>query len=350
MTGLALEGGGLRGAYQAGAYMAFLECNIKIDGVCGTSVGALNGAVIACNKGNLLPDIWRNNNMGSIFGFTKDYVEAINSNKINLSYFKSLILNIITIIKNKGIELKGVKELIDKEIDVNNLINSDIDFGLITLRLKDFEPICLFKKDMDLDKIKEYIVASCYLPVFKMEKLIDDNYYLDGGFYDVAPVNMLLDKGYDTVYLIKNQGIGIHRKYDKSKNIIVIEPKRSLGGIFDIDSKRIDENIKMGYYDTLRVLKKLDGYNYVFKVKKERYYKWINRKVNKYDYRRVKKFFRAHSYKDTTIKAIEYIMEREEYNYYQIWDLKKVLKKVKKKCKNSKHFIDIYVQNLRFFF
>ena len=194
MIGLALEGGGVRGAYQAGAYMAFLECGIKIDGVCGTSIGALNGIIIASNKGELLPRIWRNSNMASIFGFSKEYVEAVNSKKVNLKNLKSIFLDLVKILINKGIELNGLKELIDKEVDIDELLKSDIDFGLVTVRLKDLKPVCLFKEEMNKDKIKDYVLASAFLPIFKMERLIDDNYYLDGGFYDIGPVNMLLKK------------------------------------------------------------------------------------------------------------------------------------------------------------
>ena len=350
MIGLALEGGGVRGSYQAGAYIAFLECGIKIDGVCGTSIGALNGAVIASGKGAELPRIWRNSDMGSIFGFTSEYIEASKENKINLKYFKSLIINIINIIANKGIELNGVKELINQELDIDALLNSDINFGLVTVRMKDLKPIYLFKKDMEKDKIKDYIIASCCLPIFKMEKLIDDNYYLDGGFYDVGPVNMLLEKGYQKVYLIKIHGVGFHRRYDSNADVVVIEPKRSLGGVLDLDPKRIDENIKMGYYDTIKVLKNLDGEHYVFKVKNKEYFKWLNRKISKYEYRRVKHFLNGTSFKDTTIKALEYIMKKEEWNYYEIYDIKKVIKEIKRKYKKEEHFVYKYIRDLRFFF
>ena len=97
MIGLALEGGGTRGSYQAGAYIALKECGIKIDGVCGTSIGALNGAFIASQKGSELPRIWRNSNIGALFGFSKEYVDCVESGKINLKYFKSSILNILNI-------------------------------------------------------------------------------------------------------------------------------------------------------------------------------------------------------------------------------------------------------------
>ena len=350
MIGLALEGGGVRGSYQAGAYIALVECKIKIDGVCGSSIGALNGAIIASGKGLELPRIWRNSNIGEIFGFTKEYLDAIAEDRLSFKYLKSLLLNIINIITNKGIELKGVKELIDKELDIKALMTSKIDFGLVTVRLKDLKPFYLFKKDMTEENVKDYIIASSFLPIFKMEKLIDDNYYLDGGFYDVGPVNMLLKAGYKKVYLIKIHGVGIHRKYDENADVTVIEPKRSLGKVLDLDPQRIDENIKMGYYDTIKVLKNLDGENYVFQVRSKAYYQRLNKKIPLHEYRRLKNFFHTTSLKDTILKALEYIMEKEEFNYYEIYNIKKVIKKIKKDYKTKDHFVYNYVRKLRVFF
>ena len=44
---LVLSGGGSRGAYQCGAWQALRELNIRIDGVYGTSIGAVNAALVA---------------------------------------------------------------------------------------------------------------------------------------------------------------------------------------------------------------------------------------------------------------------------------------------------------------
>ncbi len=44
--GLVLDGGGARGAYQIGAWTALAEAGMKFSAVAGTSVGALNGALI----------------------------------------------------------------------------------------------------------------------------------------------------------------------------------------------------------------------------------------------------------------------------------------------------------------
>ena len=40
-----LEGGGVKGAYQIGALMAIRELMVDFDGVVGTSIGAINGAI-----------------------------------------------------------------------------------------------------------------------------------------------------------------------------------------------------------------------------------------------------------------------------------------------------------------
>ena len=46
-TALVLGGGGSRGAYEIGVCKALEELEIEIDMVFGTSVGAINGAMIA---------------------------------------------------------------------------------------------------------------------------------------------------------------------------------------------------------------------------------------------------------------------------------------------------------------
>ena len=46
-TALVLSGGGSRGAYEIGVWQALCELDVKPSIVTGTSVGALNGAVIA---------------------------------------------------------------------------------------------------------------------------------------------------------------------------------------------------------------------------------------------------------------------------------------------------------------
>ena len=47
---LVLQGGGALGAYQGGVYQAIAEANIPVTWVCGTSIGGINGALLAGNR------------------------------------------------------------------------------------------------------------------------------------------------------------------------------------------------------------------------------------------------------------------------------------------------------------
>jgi NTE family protein len=62
-TVLVLQGGGALGAYQAGVYQALQEAGIEPDWVIGTSIGAINGSLIAGNEvKNRLPalqEFWK---------------------------------------------------------------------------------------------------------------------------------------------------------------------------------------------------------------------------------------------------------------------------------------------------
>ena len=49
---LVLQGGGSLGAFACGAYKALVKKNLKFDIVAGTSIGAINGAIIAGSKNN----------------------------------------------------------------------------------------------------------------------------------------------------------------------------------------------------------------------------------------------------------------------------------------------------------
>src|SRR5690348_12011125 len=62
-TVLVLQGGGALGAYQAGVYQALHEAGIEPDWVIGTSIGAINGSLIAGNAPEnrlaRLRDFWK---------------------------------------------------------------------------------------------------------------------------------------------------------------------------------------------------------------------------------------------------------------------------------------------------
>ena len=57
---LVLGGGGAKGAYQIGAWKALRELDFHFNCIIGTSVGSLNGALIAQNSFDEAVDLWEN--------------------------------------------------------------------------------------------------------------------------------------------------------------------------------------------------------------------------------------------------------------------------------------------------
>lgn len=330
MIGLSLAGGGVRGSYQVGAYFALKKCHIKVDGFVGTSIGSFNAAMLASGKEKELLEFWQNVNVGKIAGFNEKYIKKLSKSHKSNSVFIHLKNNLKDFIVNKGFSIEGLQNVL-KEIDLEeDLRKSKKDFGLVTVRARDLKPIYKFKEEIDEGKLNDYIIASCYLPVFKMQKIIDESYYIDGGFYDNSPVNMLLDKGYDRVYAIELSAVGIKRRIKDKKKVIIIKPTHNLKSILNTNLDDIKHNIKLGYYDTIRVLKKLDGSKYIFKVYHGWIYNWLVRKIDEKTRKEMEKLFHTFDDKTLVLKCLEHIMHRNNYEYTNIYNPIKVIKDIQK--------------------
>lgn len=340
MIGLALEGGGTRGSYQVGAYYALKHCHIKINGISGTSIGSFNAAMIASGQAEELLKVWQNVDVSSLLdldGFKNMHIVTLNKTFANL----------VKILKNKGIATTKLKKMIIDNINLDKFYNSKIDYGLVTVRLNNLKPVYKYKHEIPRDKLDDYILASCYLPVFKFEKLVDDNYYLDGGFYDNSPANMWLEKDYDKVYVVSLNGIGIKQKPIKKGKLVYIKPSRKLGSILNLNQEQIRDNIRLGYFDTLKIVKNLDGKKFCFKRRKNWYYRLLNHNVDKRTLNRIKKFFKTEDDKTMILKSLEYIMKLENWSYFRVYTPLEVINNIKKD-KKEKSIVYKYVKKLKF--
>lgn len=195
MIGLALEGGGAKGAFHMGAIKAFIEEGYKFHGVVGTSIGAINGAVIAQGDFEKGYNWWTKIDISTIFNLEKIHMQKFmnrNIDKETLIYILSAMKNII---ENRGIDTKKMREILNNIIDEDKLRKSKIDFGMVTVSISDFKPLNLYKEDIPNGKMINYLMASANFPIFRIEPL-DDRYYIDGGFYDNCPINLLVKKVY----------------------------------------------------------------------------------------------------------------------------------------------------------
>jgi len=267
MYGLVLEGGGAKGAYQIGAGMALKELDIRIKGVSGTSIGAINGAMIVQGDLKKAYDIWYNISPSKVFDVDEEYLEALKNLELNTENLSYLFNKAKDILNNHGLDTTLMRKILEENIDEVKLRNSKLDFGFVTVSLSDMKPLEINLEDVPKGKVIDFLMASANIPVFRLEKM-DGKYYIDGGFYDNLPVRILLKKGYKNFIVVRTHGLGITRKVDeKDINITYIDPLDDLGGILDFSQTSARKNLKLGYYDTLKVFKGLKGREYYIQPK-----------------------------------------------------------------------------------
>jgi len=263
MYGLVLEGGGAKGAYHVGAYKALKELGVEIGGISGTSIGALNGAVLVQGDLEKLEDIWVNTKSSDLFNIDEKALNDLknfNLQEINLPYLLNVSKEILS---NKGLDTSKIRALLEDFVDEDKIRKSELDFGFVTINLTDKKPMELLKEDVPEGKLVDYLLASANLPAFKQETM-DGKKFLDGGFHDNLPIGVLVKKGYTDFIAVRTFAIGIVRKpkNNKNLNIIYIQPVESLGGVLDFNKENSEKDMLLGYYDTMKAFNKLRGYKY----------------------------------------------------------------------------------------
>lgn len=74
--GLVLGGGGAKGAYEIGVWKALRELDVPIKAVTGTSVGALNGAIIVQGDFDVAYELWTTISIENVINVEKEIVAA----------------------------------------------------------------------------------------------------------------------------------------------------------------------------------------------------------------------------------------------------------------------------------
>ena len=272
MLGLVLEGGGARGAYHIGACKALQEEGFTFNGVVGTSIGAMNAAMIAQGHIEKAVELWQNISTEKLFGIPSRSWSKIIDDGIQLKEVSELLKTVKGVIQKKGLDRTKVKLLLKDVIDEKAIRESEMDFGLVTFSLTDLKSLEYMKEDIPEGKIIEYILASANLPIFQVEKT-DGKILLDGGVYDNLPVQLLTKKGYKDLVLIRTFAIGRVKKYNQDEvNALVIEPGEDLGNIMDFRPERGQYLLKLGYYDVKRKFQNLKGEKYYIQPKNDEKY------------------------------------------------------------------------------
>ena len=262
MRGIALEGGGSKGSFHVGALKALAELGVDYQMVAGTSIGAINAAILISEGLESLEAIWRTVEMEDMIqGDTEILRKVMNFEfKNDTQKLKHFIVDTL---KQGGLDITPFKIWLREVVDEEKVRRSDLNFGLVTVSLTDLRPLEVFIKDIPQGMLHEYIFASANVPAFKDEKM-NNKRMLDGAFYDNVPVNMLFDQGCDEVIAIRVMGLGRIKRVKKERleKVTYIRPSEDLGKLLAVGPERSRHNILLGYYDTMRVFKGLYGTKY----------------------------------------------------------------------------------------
>jgi len=251
--GFALEGGGARGSYHMGVCKAYLEAGFSFDGVVGTSIGAINAAMLASGEFDKALELWETISAEQLFD--KEFLDMI---KPGQNFAGNITAAFKKLVNDRGIDHTRIKNFLAMYIDEEKVRSSGIEFGLVTYSLSERKAYEVFLKDIPEGKLVDYILASAKLPIFT-PLLVDENRFIDGGVINSCPINMLIDEGYDEIIAIRTKGFGVFRRYDKNANVTIIETDENLGHFLDFSGENAVQNIKKGYCDGVRSLEETAG-------------------------------------------------------------------------------------------
>ena len=87
---IALEGGGAKGAYEVGVWRALDEADVRFDAVAGTSVGALNGAMMVMGELEQALRLWENIRFSQVFDADDEQLKKLYDHKLSEVDFRTL--------------------------------------------------------------------------------------------------------------------------------------------------------------------------------------------------------------------------------------------------------------------
>lgn len=230
------QGGGALGAYQVGVVTALHESGYHPNWVVGTSIGAINAAIVAGNKPEdrieKLHQFWSKISTPDIFDTDIIHTDIITQRLSHYwsslsallfgqpGFFKPRLLSPILDLENSPdkisfydtTELRStLEQLIDFDLINHKKNNHAIRLSVGTVEVCDGDMIYF---DTEKHKIgPEHIMASAALPPGFPAVRIEDKFYWDGGISSNSPLNYILDdEGYGTalcflVHLFDSYGV-----------------------------------------------------------------------------------------------------------------------------------------------
>ncbi len=259
---LALEGGGGRGAYEIGAWQAMRDEGIRFSAVAGTSVGSINGAAIAAGDADRAAELWKKLTYSQVMDVDDDFMSRLIRLDIDRDSIAETAKALTETVKNGGFDITPLKATLLEGIDEKAVMESPMEFYIVTFSISDRKEVVVRAKDLAPGELYDMILASSYLPVFRAEKLRGKRYF-DGGITNRLPVKPLAERGYMDIIAVKLNSIGPIQKYDiPGVEVHSVDPQVDLGNLMQFEPELSERNLKLGYYDAVRMMYGLTGRSY----------------------------------------------------------------------------------------
>ncbi len=206
-TVLVLQGGGALGAYQVGVFQALCEAGVKIDWIIGTSIGAINAALIAggpAQEGmDRLRSFWQRVEHGRFMGVPlPNWFASAARNMLAVtagvpSFFQPNPAAFFSAHAPLGAEYAGYYSVTPLADTLARLIDFDhVNLGGMRLtvgasNVQTSEMTYFDSRDMPIDL--RHVLASGALPPAFPAVRINDQLYWDGGILSNTPVEVVFD-------------------------------------------------------------------------------------------------------------------------------------------------------------
>jgi len=239
--GLVLEGGAMRGMWTCGVLDSFLDNEIKVDGIIGTSAGGLFGVNYVSKQ------------RGRGIRYNKKYCKDYRY----MSLFSLLLTgNII----NKKFAFYKVSLELDP-FDNDEFKKSDIDFFVTATNVETGKPE--YFKITDPIKDMEKLRATSAIPLVSRKIDVDGKKYLDGGVSDSIPIQKMEEMGYDKIIVVLTQPLDFKKKMitKKKQNMVNFVYKKYPNLIKTMFNRHND------YNETIDYIKKQEKNGKVFVIR-----------------------------------------------------------------------------------
>ncbi|MBO0467634.1 patatin-like phospholipase family protein [Enterococcus plantarum] len=256
-TALVLGGGGARGAYQIGVWQALEELGISVNIITGTSVGALNGALILQADFEAAKNMWEKIETQKILSFPTTTASADTLSGM-VSQIGSFTINAI---QSKGVSTLPLRNLIKDTFSQEKMQQVTLDFYLVTTELPNLQEKDIHFNTCQSERWQSWLLASAsFFPAMAATQ-IDGKYYVDGGYRNNIPVDIALQKGATECIVVDVKGPGITKpiKIPTTATVLNIQSSWSMGAVLLFDGARSTQNIQLGYLETMKAI----GRNYL---------------------------------------------------------------------------------------